>query len=791
MGNIYAAQGKWYKGISKKKVNKIDSPVVLNRRPENDPSFSYNKKNPPEKINRRRDQETIFSEDFEGSFPGSKWSIGDVNGNSDYWGVVDCYSNNGFRSAWCSGTGYMTDCTYYQYYMDAYMLTNDSINLRDYSDINYYYSIYTDTYEAAHGDDYVAEYYSEDGINWIMGDFFCGYSGGWQDYWWTITNIDAYYIKFEFFSTYGAYDEEGVYVDDILITGNNQAVPNLVYNWESGWDYPVIVSSVPGTHTAADSLEIGETVYVDWSITNDGFAHSGSFYVALYLNNTKLNEWYLPELGLGNIHNEIDYPCIVNSTGFNEFRIEIDEDGYIEESDEFDNSWGWSYWFYEEPEVEYINYSGYVQFINKKTGIADTLQMLKLEIRDMDNSGSQVLDWCYTDIDGHFEFSNIDNTNDIEDGDGEKQDIFFRVWAEDNYSYVQEEIFGPRLIFETPIQNNHLGGSFDTLITIHEDVASPFYMIATYREGIVKWEDLVLQSPITGKLILTDDSLERTCYSEEYDIIWINNLDYPDWSYPDDWDRDVILHELGHRLESSYDFFDTSEGGLHSWNTIASKELAASEGFAHFWSGVVNNSPIQVNTWNNFNDSTMANMENGEYWKNDSLLFNFYCLGIKNEGTVASILWDIYDYEDDSQNPSTGGDSLSDGYTNIKEVTLYRDIDGNHPDDIEEFWEAWFNSPSLGYCYEMIDIWFDRGLFDIGCSECCIGMRGNADSSPDEDPNMADIVYMIDFLFRGGSPVNCPAEADVNDEDGPSLNVADIVWMVNYFFKGGQPPKPC
>jgi len=73
---------------------------------------------------------------------------------------------------------------------------------------------------------------------------------------------------------------------------------------------------------------------------------------------------------------------------------------------------------------------------------------------------------------------------------------------------------------------------------------------------------------------------------------------------------------------------------------------------------------------------------------------------------------------------------------------------------------------------------------------CCNhdGMRGdvNYDLS---GPNVADLTYLVDYLFRGGPPPPCPEEGDVNG-DG-NTNVADLTYLVDYLFRGGPPPPPC
>jgi hypothetical protein len=61
------------------------------------------------------------------------------------------------------------------------------------------------------------------------------------------------------------------------------------------------------------------------------------------------------------------------------------------------------------------------------------------------------------------------------------------------------------------------------------------------------------------------------------------------------------------------------------------------------------------------------------------------------------------------------------------------------------------------------------------------------------DPNgdmfvtVSDVVYLINYLFKGGQPpVHCPKSGDVNC-DG-KVTVSDAVYLINYLFKGGSAP---
>ncbi len=74
----------------------------------------------------------------------------------------------------------------------------------------------------------------------------------------------------------------------------------------------------------------------------------------------------------------------------------------------------------------------------------------------------------------------------------------------------------------------------------------------------------------------------------------------------------------------------------------------------------------------------------------------------------------------------------------------------------------------------------------IGDACCCV-TRGNADGI--NGVNVADLTYLVDYLFKGGSIPPCPEEGDV--DAGGDINVADLTYLVNYLFKGGPPPTDC
>ena len=61
----------------------------------------------------------------------------------------------------------------------------------------------------------------------------------------------------------------------------------------------------------------------------------------------------------------------------------------------------------------------------------------------------------------------------------------------------------------------------------------------------------------------------------------------------------------------------------------------------------------------------------------------------------------------------------------------------------------------------------------------------HGDDNCDGKISVSDVVYEINYLFKGGPPP-CPYEAgDVNCDLKKS--VSDVVYLINYLFKGGPP----
>lgn len=98
----------------------------------------------------------------------------------------------------------------------------------------------------------------------------------------------------------------------------------------------------------------------------------------------------------------------------------------------------------------------------------------------------------------------------------------------------------------------------------------------------------------------------------------------------------------------------------------------------------------------------------------------------------------------------------------------------------EWLWAELFGSapiPSWGgpYCYEIVD--------------CCVGNRGDVNGDG-VGPNVVDLNWVVNTIFRGFPMPDCRLEADVNG-DGTSADILDLNYIINHRYRGGPPPPAC
>ena len=64
---------------------------------------------------------------------------------------------------------------------------------------------------------------------------------------------------------------------------------------------------------------------------------------------------------------------------------------------------------------------------------------------------------------------------------------------------------------------------------------------------------------------------------------------------------------------------------------------------------------------------------------------------------------------------------------------------------------------------------------------------GDANNDGSEIPNILDLTFLVDFIFRGGPPPDIPAAGDL-DGSGGNPNILDLTTLVDFIFRGGSLP---
>ena len=74
---------------------------------------------------------------------------------------------------------------------------------------------------------------------------------------------------------------------------------------------------------------------------------------------------------------------------------------------------------------------------------------------------------------------------------------------------------------------------------------------------------------------------------------------------------------------------------------------------------------------------------------------------------------------------------------------------------------------------------------------CCVvrGDINHGDGGVAVD--IADLVYLVDFMFSAGPEPPCFDEGDVDGNGVEPIDIADLVYLVDYMFSGGPPPPVC
>ncbi|TDA41774.1 MAG: hypothetical protein DSO07_02815, partial [Thermoproteota archaeon] len=304
--------------------------------------------------------------------------------------------------------------------------------------------------------------------------------------------------------------------------------------------------------------------------------------------------------------------------------------------------------------------------------------------------------WNYTREDGCVSWPPFDNNDGwLEDG----YDIFFHIEASTDATIIGKND-GTKYVFETDTISNHPDGSYVYNISADVNADSTFWMWNIYDAILTgysfAWGKFAPNPPQVNVRWEPGQCPYSTGYDRNNKIIYIcGNSNNEHHKYPG-----IILHEYGHHIANSVwsgkpYTFDCSSGGGHYWcEDGEDTRLSWSEGWAHFFScaarGENSISGNEYCCW------SVINAETGDVTLpalplqpcDGCAYCNANSLGKDNEISVAGILWDLYD----SQNDDQDGDGIGDEISNYDIFSVLKNSPGICT--LDDFWNA---LPSKNY----------------------------------------------------------------------------------------------
>nr|MBC8478107.1 leucine-rich repeat domain-containing protein [bacterium] len=154
-------------------------------------------------------------------------------------------------------------------------------------------------------------------------------------------------------------------VENSPASGSDRNQPNLTSYTPTGWDLPIVPSSVPGTNTL-NTLYGSRDTFVDWAVINDGNEDiTQTFSTALLIDDSLYVYWNSASLQSGWYCYIEDYVTFL-SDGAHELKLVADYFDDITEASESDNEC--TYGFYWQTPTQHVPDPNFKAAINDKLG---------------------------------------------------------------------------------------------------------------------------------------------------------------------------------------------------------------------------------------------------------------------------------------------------------------------------------------------------------------------------------------------------------------------------------------
>lgn len=102
------------------------------------------------------------------------------------------------------------------------------------------------------------------------------------------------------------------------------------------------------------------------------------------------------------------------------------------------------------------------------------------------------------------------------------------------------------------------------------------------------------------------------------------------------------------------------------------------------------------------------------------------------------------------------------------------------------------SNPDNTYGWGIIDTYAAIGLDP----PCCVGVVGNIDGLGGDNPTLADVSLLIDYLYINRTPIYCLHEADLNHSGGSNptagdISIGDVAVLIDHLYISGLQLSDC
>ena len=345
------------------------------------------------------------------------------------------------------------------------------------------------------------------------------------------------------------------------------------------------------------------------------------------------------------------------------------------------------------------------------------LRRIKVELRDSDLIGSQLLGTTFTENDGSYSISFTNDSSVFENGGC---DLFLRIFAgDDNADVVKSDGTTKYYVDTTYTDHQNVATGSSTMINHTVNMSNDNGKAIQISQALMTAQDFAwdmiggedMPDPVTVRYPYGTSS----CYYDN-NVITITGAARESENFPHAYASwDVIMHEYGHHIEHIMNIVGEDAHGDHSFGQILANtygknrgiELAWSEAWATCFSGVaqkyhsselagIETTNDQVHlSYNGVN----FNYETAMSYFNTSVLFTDG--GESCEGSVLAVLWDLFD------NASEENDTISLGYQAWWDVTT-----GSHATTFSDFIQYFYQQ----YPDYALSLGANLSYFDIASS---------------------------------------------------------------------------